>query len=175
MGEVVKLLPILNGLETLLNHPRTTLGSLFAMDASADAAGATVALQPDEFVHLPALDAAKKYLRMAGKPARPFNEIVEAIKTHGGEVGREDRLRIQLVRSTSDIKKVGEDHFGLTIWYPARKGRPVGSANRPAGAEDDVQGDVVEEEIAEPVGDEAQGAGDETQGAETENGSPVSG
>lgn len=147
MVSVMAMLPLLNGMEALLNQPRTTLGALFALESTEGAATPTLALQPDEFVNLPALEAAKKYLRMAGKPARPFREIVKAIKDHGGEVGREDRLKIQLVRSTSDIKKVGEDRFGLTAWYPPRKGRPVGSQNRQVG---DVLDDDVEDVELQP-------------------------
>jgi hypothetical protein len=164
MTAILQLVPLLNGLEALLGQPPTSLGALFALGESS-AAGAivqTAALRPDEFVHLPALEAAKRYLKKAGQPARPFKEIVEAIKTHGGEVGREDRLKIQLIRSTADIKKVGDDLFGLLEWYPSRRGRPVGSGGArgtEVDAADESSSDAsehekaIEEENAPPEGE----------------------
>jgi hypothetical protein len=154
MREITRLLPILNGLEQLLDHPPTSLSQLFALPGSPEASGAA-SLLPDTFVHMTTLDAAKKYLKIVGKPARPFREIVEAIKAHGGEVGREDRLRIQLVRSTAEVKKVGDDRYGLLEWYPSRRGRPVGSPNQRSTAESE----------AEPTDDELE-TNEQPEGAE---------
>ncbi len=122
MAEIVKLQAALNGLETLLGRPTTPLAQFFGLDLSSTTAP-SAAIAPDEYVNVPALDAAKRYLRKVGKPARPFADIVRGVRSGGGVVNYEDKLRIQMVRS-NDVKKVGEDLFGLNEWYPARKGRP---------------------------------------------------
>ncbi len=159
MAEILKLQKALNALEVLLGRSATSLSQVFALEEGDGGGSPSVA--PDEFVHVPALDAAKRYLKKAGKPARPFAEIVAAIKAGGAVVTAEDRLRIQLVRSTSEVKKVGDDLFGLLDWYPARKGRPPGSKGRAVDADDEPENPAEETEssggddaIEEPEGGE---------------------
>src|SRR4029078_9441811 len=83
--EIQKKQKALNALEELLGIPLTKLGTILALSADKDE-GAPVEVGPDEFVHLPMLDAAKLYLRKAGKPAREIDEIVAAIRSGGGIV-----------------------------------------------------------------------------------------
>lgn len=143
--EIQKKQKALNSLEELLGVPLTKTSKIFALGASLQE-GEPVPVEPDEFVHLSMLEAAKLYLRKAGKPARTIGEIIGAIRSGGGIVTAEDRLKIQLVRSTAEVKKVGEDRFGLLEWYPARKGRPPGSAGR--SAEADEPDELAEEQQA---------------------------
>jgi hypothetical protein len=160
MTELVQLIHGLNALEGILQKPKTTLASLFLVkgEAPASVTATNVTVARDEFVHIPALEAAKRYLRKVGKTtakeARTLDEIVNAIKSGGGEVPNISVLRTQLIRSTADIKKVSEDVFGLLEWYPKKRGRPVGSG----GASTDAVEQAIEqyEENAEATegGDE---------------------
>jgi hypothetical protein len=161
LAEIFKMQATLNGLEDLLGRARTVLPALFGFDAASGPATPSAVIAIDEFVNLPALDAAKRYLRKAGKPARSFADIVRGVRAGGGVVNYEDKLKIQLVRS-GDVKKVGDDSFGLAEWYPARKGRPPGEAGK-ATTKTTINTEQGEIEI-----DEEEVAGEE------ENGSPVS-
>jgi len=160
MTEAIKLQTALNALEGVLNRPLTSLAQLFALDVGVAATVSAAVIAPDEFVNLPALDAAKKYLRKVGKPARQFNDILRGVRAGGGVVNHEDKLRIQLGRS-NEVKKVGDDLYGLLDWYPARKGRPPaeGGKMRAAsltefGDEEPGQTDDQEEENASPATNE---------------------
>lgn len=153
IAEILKKKKALNALEELLGLPTTKLGQILSLDAEESA---QVHVGPDEYVHLPMLDSAKAYLRKAGKPARTIEEIIEAIRRGGGVVSNEDRLKVQLVRSTGEIKKVGDGLFGLLEWYPARKGRPPGSPNRGSDridADDDDDGGGDGEGVGEGIGE----------------------
>jgi hypothetical protein len=163
--EVIKNLTALNALESLLGLPKTTLSGLFDLggELSTTATTASVAIAPDEFVHIAPLEAAKRYLRKVQKPARPFTEIVKAIKAGGADVRDEGALKNQLVKSTSQIKQIG-DLYGLLEWYPKKRGRPVGgggSGNGEANAEDhadEVETDA-DDEAATAEHDEGAGEG----------------
>ena len=157
MAELIKLQTALNALEAVLGRPATSLAQFFALE-SGGTPTMTTAIAPDEFVNLPMLDAAKRFLRKVGKPARPFGDVVRGVRAGGGLVNYEDKLKIQLVRS-NDVKKVGEDLFGLADWYPARKGRPPADGARTTRAaslseftdEEGPKGD--ENENASPEGE----------------------
>lgn len=162
MAEILRHHMALNSLEDVMGRPKTSLASLFALESSAGGAAPAISFPPDEFVNLPALDAAKRFLRKVGKPARPFADIVKGIRAGGGVVNYEDKLRAQLVRS-NDVKKVGDDLWGLMEWYPARKGRPpaeangksqVRSANLVEAVDEAPEDDVLEEENASPAANE---------------------
>jgi hypothetical protein len=139
MAEVMEMVRVLNGLEGLIQQSKTTLAQVFALEDGTATAAITPTVAPDEFVHIAALEAAKRYLRKVGKPAREFREIVTAIKAGGGEVRDEAALRNSLIRSTADIKKVSDSLFGLLEWYPARRGRPPGSKS--TNGQNDAQDD----------------------------------
>lgn len=115
MTEILKWLPALNALEVGLGQSCTTLGQLFAFAETVDQPKPRV--RHDEFFGLAALDAAKRYLRK-GSDARPFDEIVAAIKAGGGKVEDEEALRLGLSRSTLDVVKIGGQHYGLLEHYP---------------------------------------------------------
>lgn len=114
MLEVLELHQMLNGLESLLKEPKTSLGSLFNL--TPEDGEATIRVRFDEFVGLTSLDAAKKYLRKCSD-ARPFPEIAGAIRNGGGKVDNEEDLRTSLSRSTLDIIKIG-DRYGAIEKYP---------------------------------------------------------
>jgi hypothetical protein len=117
MREIIDLQTALNALEKLLNEPPTSLGQLMNLGAAPDDTAPLVRF--DEFVGLEPLDAAKRYLKKR-TDARPFTEIIEAIKRGGGSVGSEDALRTGLSRSTFDIIKIG-DRYGWLENYPQVK------------------------------------------------------
>jgi hypothetical protein len=107
----------LNAIEDLMQVQRTSLGELLGLGDLAATGGSQLSrVKFDEFVAVPALEAAKKYLRK-GNDARPFQEIVDAIKAGGGKVEDEENLRVGLSRSTLDIVKLG-DRYGLLEHYP---------------------------------------------------------
>jgi len=168
IAELVQLIQSLNILEGILQVPKTTLASLLAVDGeSTDSVPKSVtAVTRDEFVHVPALEAAKRYLRKAGKPARTLEEIIKAIKSGGGDVPNISTLRTQLIRSTADIKKVADDVFGLLEWYPKRRGRPPGSGGGGNGGEqhDDEDFSETEENAAKPADLTAPGEGEQGGG-----------
>src|SRR5207249_7775200 len=113
MAEIVSSHKTLNALEEHLKLPKTSLASYFGLNDGVDQSD-TVQVAPHDFFALPALDAAKKYLKKKGVAAH-FDEILGAIKAGGAIVESEDDLRLSLVRSTYEIKKVG-DMYGLTEW-----------------------------------------------------------
>jgi hypothetical protein len=89
-----------------------------------------ISVEPDEFVGLDALDAAKKFLKKPRK-AVPFKDIVAAIRAGGGDPGSEQKLKVSLARSTWDIVKVGEDRFGLLEFYPhIKRGKKKNGASK---------------------------------------------
>ena len=73
---------------------------------------------PGEFYGMNALRAAKKFLKMRGKPGASLDEIVTGIKAGGAKVDNIDRLRVSLGRSTLDVAKVGLDHYSLLEFFP---------------------------------------------------------
>lgn len=96
-----------------------------------------------EFTGKPPLVAAKTYLRLVGEP-RPFDDIVAAIRKHGGDPGSIEHLKTALSRSTLDIVKVpGEDDiYGLLEFFPHIKRQ--GKRKKGAVAAVDVEADEDE-------------------------------
>ena len=123
MAEILELHQTLNGLESLLKETKTSLGSLFNLTDEVEG-GTAVRVRFDEFVGLSPLDAAKTYLRKC-QDARPFSEILQAIRDGGGKTDNEEDLRKSLSRSTLDIIKIG-DRYGAIEKYPhiKRGGKP---------------------------------------------------
>src|SRR5689334_15059796 len=85
LAEIGRLKESLNSLETLLGEPKTSLGTLltFGIGSEGDEPELARFIRFDEFVGIGALDASKRYLRKR-KDARPFDEIVLAIRAGGG-------------------------------------------------------------------------------------------
>jgi hypothetical protein len=139
MTEVLQVLAALNALETLLQQPKTTMSALFALEIGESAPVTGSAFLLDEFVNVTPLEAAKKYLAKVGRPARNLDDIIKGIKAGGGEVTNRSVLRNQLNRS-GEVKTIGDDVFGLTEWYPKKRGRPVGSGGASGSeAQDDEE------------------------------------
>jgi hypothetical protein len=117
MREILRLHPGLNAIEQLMQQEPTSLGSLLGLSDLAPGGSSPLSrVRFDDFVGLPPLEAAKKYLKKA-TDARPFQEIVDAIKAGNGKIDSEDELRVGLSRSTLDIVKIG-DRYGLLEHYP---------------------------------------------------------
>lgn len=140
MTEILELHQTLNGLESLLKEPKTALGSLFNLTPEEGESSTRVRF--DEFVGLSPLDAGKKYLRKC-QDARPFAEILVAIREGGGKVDNEEEFRMSLSRSTMEIIKIG-DRYGAIEKYPHIK--RGGKSKRKAGA------------IVDPLSDDSQDA-----------------
>ena len=75
----------------------------------------------DEFYGIPELQAAKLYLKKY-PDARPFEEIVAAIRAGSGKVETEAKLHTGLSRSTLDVVKIGE-RYGHIDNYPEEKAK----------------------------------------------------
>ena len=124
MSEVLKLHAALNTMEGLIGMPPTSLSAAFALEPST-------MIPPGEFYGMNALRAAKRFLKMRGKAGASLTEIVGAVKTGGAKIDSVDRLRVSLGRSTSDVAKVGPDHYALLEFYPhvqrGKKGKTVES------------------------------------------------
>jgi hypothetical protein len=115
MSEVLKLHRLLNGLEEVAGEPLTQLAALFGLEGVTNEAPA-LSIRADEYYGLTPLEAAKRYLKRKGQ-ARPFQEIVVAVRSGGCKVDNEDELRRSMTRSTYEVAKVGEDLFGLVEFY----------------------------------------------------------
>lgn len=135
MAEILELHQMLNGLESVLKEPKTSLGALFNL--TPEKGTETVQVRFDEFVGLPSLDASKKYLKMCSD-ARPFSEIVTAVRDGGGRIDNEEELKTSLSRSTFDIIKIG-DRYGSIEKYPhiKRGGKTKKKAANQEGPSDD--------------------------------------
>jgi hypothetical protein len=81
----------------------------------------------DLFLGRPLSTAVAEYLNMSGKEigARPWSEIVQALRDGGYELGKtktaEDEARTTILKNTTTFKLVGDNAFGLVDWYPKIK------------------------------------------------------
>jgi hypothetical protein len=139
MIELVRLHAGLNAIEDLMQQPRTALGELLNL---GDLGGASPLsrVRFDDFVGMKDLEAAKKYLEEKATDARPFQEIVDAVKAGGSKVDSEEALRTGLSRSTYEILKIG-DRYGALKHYPQVK---RGGKKR-KGSDSGESADVVDE------------------------------
>jgi hypothetical protein len=156
MSEVLKLHAALNTMEGLIGMVPTSLSAAFALEP-------TMLIPPGEFYGMNALRAAKKFLKMRGKPGASFDEILAGIKAGGAKVDSTEKLRVSLGRSTLDVAKVGLDHYSLLEFFPhvqrGKKGKaateseaaenedllsPNEEDDRPALKLDDVEDDIEE-------------------------------
>jgi hypothetical protein len=132
MSEVLKLHAALNTMEGLIGVSPTSLSAAFALEP-------TMMIPPGEFYGMNALRAAKRFLKMRGKAGASLTEIIEAVKAGGAKIDSVDKLRVSLGRSTSDVAKVGPDHYALLEFYPhvqrGKKGRAIESLS--VGSDDD--------------------------------------
>jgi hypothetical protein len=147
MTEVMTLHPSLNALEDVLREPRTSLAEFFGDFFGSSLPGTVGVSRPvspavkfDEFYGMSDLPAAKAYLKKRSD-ARPFDEIVAAIRSGGGKVESEEKLRTGLSRSTLDIVKIG-DRYGHIDSYPDEK------AKRLKGFRKTTVADVEKDEAA---------------------------
>jgi len=137
MAEVLRLQQGLNALEEIVGQPKSTLAQLFGLDApTAEASTSVYSIRPDEYYGLDPLDAAKRYLKRRGQ-ARPFKEIVEAIRRGGCKADNEQDLKMRMARSTYEVAVLPDEHYGLVEFYPHLK-RGKGSKKRAVGATPDA-------------------------------------
>lgn len=135
MAEIIEWHQALNALEGIAGRSRTPLTEFLGFGSKDTTADTSTVVRFDEFFGVPALEAGKRYLRKRTE-ARPFDEIVAAIKSGGGRVESEDDLRMGLSRSTLDVVKIG-DRYGLMEHYPHIK--RGGKKRKPAEAGTDPE------------------------------------
>src|SRR5438477_1300659 len=92
MREILRLQPGLNAIEEMMGQPRTSLGDLLGIADIVSGGSPLSRVRFDDFIGVPALEAAKRYLKKCSD-ARPFQEIVDAIKSGSGKVENEEELR----------------------------------------------------------------------------------
>lgn len=162
MEEILRLHRALNGLEEAIPRERTTLAEVFGLGPEAVGAGTplsfrkTEALKQWEFTGMQPLQAAKHFLKKVGEP-RHINEIVSAIRDHGGNPGSVDHLKTALTRSTFDVVKVSDDMYGPIEAFPhiKRTGRwnkkKGGTANGKSQASDEEPEEFEEGEEEQEI------------------------
>jgi hypothetical protein len=143
ISELLRRITALNTLEELESQDKTSLGGLLDFGAIAPVNHYTpaVTIEPDEFYRKDALEAAKLFLRKKGRPAS-LREIMDGIRSGGGNPGPEATLRTSLTRSTYQIAKVSEDFFGLVEFYEAKRGRRKKNEGDEIGLKDSAQLEV---------------------------------
>jgi hypothetical protein len=128
MAEIISSHKTLGALEEHLKLPKTSLASYFGLADETATAEGTLQIARHDFFAMSALDAAKKFLKRKGIAAH-FDEIVTAVKAGGAIFESEEELRTSLVRSTYEIKKVG-DMYGLTEWLGQKTAKRKSKAER---------------------------------------------
>ena len=168
MAEVLSLHRALNGLEESIQRERTTLAEVFGL--AVEAGGSSSARRGDvlkawEFTDMKPLEAAKHYLKKVGEP-RMIDDIVAAIRDHGGAPGSVEHLKTALTRSTLDVVKIKGrgDMYGLVEFFPGMKrtgrwgkGKKAGAGNGDEAEEPEDAAEEAEENTAE----EAESSGPE--------------
>lgn len=94
------------------------LGALLSPSKSA-------AIAPDMFVGMNIVQAAEKYLQTVGRPARPLDEVANALNQGGLHVtqGSVSTILRRSENNDSPVVRVGRGLWGLTSWYPNRPRR----------------------------------------------------
>lgn len=85
----------------------------------------TAAIEADTFVGLNIVEASKKYLEMVGRPARPLDEVANALNQGGLHVtqGSVSTILRRSENNDSPVVRVGRGLWGLASWYPNRPRR----------------------------------------------------
>ena len=152
MAELQKLLTALNTLEGLCGQSKTTLGEIFSFGPVASVKPG-IHVEPDEFVGLEPLEAAKRYLKKPKKAAL-IQDIVAAIRAGGGDPGNEEKLKVSLARSTWDVIKIGDDRFGLLEFYPhIKRGKKKKNGVAKDEAPDSASGEIESAEASADIPD----------------------
>jgi hypothetical protein len=151
--ELQRLYSGLGVLEELCGLPKTDLGSILGIVGDAGPK-----IEKYQFVGIPPLDAAKRYLGMIApkQKAASLDEIISALATGGlTSVNRND-LRISLSRSTTEIYKAGEDIYGLLASFPQiKRGTPGRKKSANGAATVPPEGDAPEEATQTEVAPES--------------------
>jgi hypothetical protein len=82
-------------------------------------------VEADTFIGLNIVQASEKYLQMAGRPARPLEEIANALNEGGLQVTQASVSTIlrRSERNDSPVVRIGRGLWGLASWYPNRPRR----------------------------------------------------
>jgi hypothetical protein len=134
MGEVARILMVINSIEEEHGLPKTALDSLGPGISWSLALGEQVrmtdsntsglptrsnSIRPDEYLGERPLEAAKKYLKRIRQAAH-IDQIAEAISKGGAAIKGSDwkgALEESLLRSTLEVVKVSDHTFGLVEFY----------------------------------------------------------
>jgi len=159
MAEILRLHAALNTMEGLIGAAPTSLSAAFALEP-------TMIVQPGEFYGMNALRAAKKFLKMKGKPGASLGDIVTAIKAGGAKVDSVERLRVSLGRSTLDVAKVGMDHYSLLEFFPhVQRGKKAKTAEDILSPDEEEQDEANHSSVLKLNEDDVQDLIDETDQA----------
>src|ERR1700730_10715493 len=90
-----------------------------ALPSLGSGTGVPIEVAPDAFYSLSLVEATKKYLKLAGPPARSTDEILAALVQGGLPDATKDSLGSVLIRATKgrEVRKVGKGLWGLSEWY----------------------------------------------------------
>lgn len=97
----------------------------------------------DTFTGMTIAEAAEKYLRMVGRPARTTENIVEGLARGGlGKVSPASVASILVREHNSDgpVVRVKKGVFGLAEWYPRRPPKTKGAKTNGDNSEDADEG-----------------------------------
>ena len=113
-------LEVLEGLTGEFSQPVVTV----ATAALNRPAPREAELQHDTFVGMNVAEAAASYLRMVGRPARPLEEITNALN-RGGLNSSQGTVQTLLSRSHNGsspvVRRAGRGTWGLPEWYQASR------------------------------------------------------
>ena len=110
-------------------------------------------LHPDSFVGMSIVEASAQYLKMAGRPARSTDEIVDALTRGGLQRVSPASVATLLIREHNNegpVVRVQKGFYGLAEWYPRRPAKVKRAGTVTEGktvedvAEDDPDSDGVE-------------------------------
>lgn len=96
-------------------------------------------IRADHFFGKPLATAVREYLEMR-RQARPWDEIAEALRQGGFELGTgkiaEEQARTTILKNTANFVLIGDNNFGLKEWYPKLKKE---QKDKDAGKEEEKQ------------------------------------
>jgi hypothetical protein len=104
---------------------------------------------PDAFTGMTIAEAAEKYLRIVGRPARTTENIVEGLMRGGLRKVSPASVASILVRehnSDGPVVRVQKGVFGLAAWYPRRPPKTKGAKANGEEAEADEESGEAEGE-----------------------------
>lgn len=108
-------------------------------------------IHPDTFTGMTIAEAAEKYLRMVGRPARPTESLVDALLKGGLQRVAPASVSSILVRvhnAEGPVVRVQKGMWGLAEWYPKRPPKLVRRVTKEDGTTKTPDG-LIEEKLEE--------------------------